>query len=212
MKRTLILLLCVAMLLSVTACKKKQEETPAATTTTTGEETELTYAYDPLINRFFTEYIGKYGKDTLDPQSIHRGPGTASTPTEDLTKEYIATIDGLTVTVRNASYTAEPEGEEAYDVYLLRIAIEGGTTVKSRDRMMQVFSLIACAVDSGCTAEMAESAVEQMENLTDTISYNDYFKVSNFINVIHYTPLNEDVGVATRIELQVNNYTPLAEE
>lgn len=213
MKRFLLILLCVAMLMSVTACKKNSGVgSYVPTTTATGEPGDPTYALDPVINRFFVDFLKKYGNDILDVQSIRRGPGTASTKPEDLIKEYIATIDGLTVTLRNASYKMEPEGQEAYDVYLLRVSIEGGTTTKSRDKMMNVFSLIARAVDPGCTSEMADKVIDDLKKKTDTISATDYYKVSNDITLLHYSPLNENVGVATRIEFQAMNYVPLPEK
>lgn len=203
MKRTLIVLLCAALLLSTAACKKKQteEQTPA---TTNSQVAKPVYAIDPIINRFFTEYINKYGKETLDPQSIRRGPGTASTKPEDLTKEYIATINGLTVTVRNASYKVEGTDETAY---LLRVVIEGGTTIKSRDYMMEIFAQIARTVDPGCTTEMTDTAIEEMEKMTETGDY----RVSSYVKVERYTPINEAVGVPTKIEMLAMNYTPPAE-
>ena len=207
MKRALILLLCAATLLSTTACKKKTEEPPAAVTTTT-EKVTPTYAIDPTINRFFTEYIEKFGKEILDPQSIRRGAGTASTKPEDLTKEYIATINGLTVTVRNASYTAEPEGDEPYEVYLLRIIIEGGTTEKSRDYMMQIFAQIAQTVDPGCTAAMTDKAIADMEKMTATGDY----RVSSYVKVERYTPINEEYNIPTKIEMLAMNYAPPADK
>lgn len=204
MKRALILLLCVAMLLSTTACKKKKAEDPAPVTTTT-EAFTPTYAIDPTINRFFTEYIAKYGKDVLDPQSIRRGPGSPSTKPEDLTKEYIATINGLTVTVRNASYKINAEGEMAY---LLRIIIEGGNTVKSRDYMMQIFAQIAQTVDPGCTAAMTDKAIADMEKMTTTGDY----RVSSYVKVERYTPINEEYDIPTKIEMLAMNYAPPADK
>lgn len=207
MKRTFILLLCVAMLLSVTACKKKQDETPAPVTTT-GESQDPVYAIDPAINRFFTEYIAKYGKDFLDPQSIRRGAGTASTKPEDLTKEYVATIDGLTVTVRNASYKMEPEDGDAYDVYLLRVIIEGGNTAKTHDTMMNIFAQIACTVDAGCTAEMADKAIAEMKKMTE----GGECRVSNYVKVERYTPIIEEFHIPAKIEMVAMNYAPPAEK
>ena len=209
MKRILILLLCVAMLLSVTACKKQKDTGTYIPTTTTGEPHDPPYALDPVINRFFVEFLDKYGTDIMDVQSIRRAPGTPSTKPEDLTKEYIANIDGLAVTVRNASYTAQPEGQEPYDVYLLRVSIEGGTTVASRDKMLNVFSLIACTVDPGCTKDRADAVVTDLGKRTNTINYSDYYKVSDHITLLHYSPLNKEVGVSTRIEFQSLNYIPL---
>lgn len=206
MKRALCLLLCVAMLLSVAACKKKKAEDPAPVTTT--ESFTPTYAIDPTINRFFTEYIAKYGKDAINPQSIRRSPGSPSTKPEDLTKEYIATINGLTVTVRNASYTAKPEGEDPYEVYLLRVIIEGGTTVKSRDTMMQIFSRIARTVDPGCTAEMTDQAIEDMEKMTSSGEY----RVSSYVKVERYTPIVEEYKIPAKIEMLAMNYAPPAEK
>ena len=209
MKRVLLLILCVAMLLSVTACKKKDSVgSYVPTTTTTGEATDPSYALDPVINRFFVEFIAKYGKENLNVQSIRRAPGSASTKPEDLTKEYLANIDGLDVSVRNASRKTE----DGQDLYLLRISIEGGTTVASRTKMLRIFSLIARVVDPGCTTDMADKAVAEIEKRTETISADEFFKVSDYINVIHYSPLVESVGVSTRIEIQVMNYLPPADK
>ena len=185
MKRVLLLILCVAMLLSVTACKKKDSVgSYVPTTTTTGEATDPSYALDPVINRFFVEFIDKYGKENLNVQSIRRAPGSASTKPEDLTKEYLANIDGLDVSVRNAS----------------------------RTKMLRIFSLIARVVDPGCTAAMADKAVAEIEKRTETISADEFFKVSDYVNVIHYSPLVESVGVSTRIDIQVMNYLPPADK
>ena len=143
MKRIAILLLCVAMLMSVTACKKSKDTglyTPT-TTTTTGEPADPTYALDPVINRFFVDLLAKYGDDVMDVQSIRRAPGTDSTKPEDLIKEYLAVIDGLNISVRNASYTAQPEGQDPYEVYLLRVSIEGGNTTAARDKMVSYLLL-----------------------------------------------------------------------
>ena len=209
MKRVLALLLCAVLLTGVTACKKNKKQDTTTPTTTTTEKQDPTYALDPMINRFFTEFIEKYGDDSLDVQSIRRGPGTESTKPEDLIKEYIATIDGLTVTVRNASYKVETEGQDPQTVYLLRVAIEGGTTEASRDKMLNIFSLVARATDPGCTITMTNIAVEDMKKRTETISTNDYYKVSNYVNVLHYTPFNPQYGVPARIEMQTMNYVPL---
>ena len=206
MKRILALLLCLVMLLSITACKKKDGVgSYVPTTTTTGEKTDPAYALDPVINRFFVEFLGKYGTDVMNVQSIRRAPGTESTPAEDLIKEYLCNINGLNVTVRNASYTATPEGQEPYDVYLLRISIEGGHTVESRDRMMQVFSLIARSVDTGCSEKLANEAIATMEAMTE----GGEVRVSSFVKVERYTPIVKEYGVPTKIELVVMNYVPL---
>ena len=209
MKRVLALLLCVVLLTGVTACKKNKKQDTTTPTTTTTQQQKPTYALDPMINRFFTEFIAKYGTESLDVQSIRRGPGTESTKPEDLIKEYIATIDGLTVTVRNASYKIEAEGQDPQTVYLLRVAIEGGTTEAARDRMLNIFSLVARATDPGCTTAMADAAIEDMKKRTETISANDYYKVSSYVNVLHYTPLNKQYPAPSRIEIQVMNYVPL---
>ena len=59
---------------------------------------------------------------------------------------------------------------------------------------------------------MADKAIADLKKKTDTISATDYYKVSNDITLLHYSPLNENVGVATRIEFQVMNYVPLPEK
>ena len=207
MKRILALILCLVMLLSITACKKKDSVGSYVPTTTTAEEEKAdpTYALDPVINRFFVEFLGKYGTDVMNVQSIRRAPGTESTPAEDLIKEYLCNINGLPVTVRNASYTATPEGQEPYDVYLLRISIEGGLTVESRDKMMQVFSLIARAADSGCSDKLANDAIATMEAMKE----GGEVRVSNYLKVERYTPIVKEYGVPTKIELVVMNYVPL---
>lgn len=206
MKRLLALLLCLVMLMSLTACKKNKDYGQYTPTTTTGEPQDPSYAIDPLINRFFTDFVVKYGVESLDVQSIRRAPGTADTPAEDLTKEYIATINGLTVTLRNASYTVNAEGQEPYETCLLRITIEGGSTVKSRDRMMQIFAMAARIVDPGCTTDMTDKAIAEMEKMTETGSY----RVSNYVKVERYTPIVEEYGVPTKIEMLAMNYVPLS--
>ena len=206
MKRVLALLLCLVMLLSITACKKKDGVGSYVPTTTTAAEEKVdpTYALDPIVNRFFVEFLDKYGTDVMNVQSIRRAPGTESTPTEDLTKTYLCEINGLNVTVRNASYTATPEGQEPYDVYLLRIAIEGGLTESSRDKMMQVFSLIARSVDTGCSDKLANDAIETMEAMTE----GGEVRVSSFVKVERYTPIVKEYGVPTKIEMLAVNYIP----
>ena len=170
MKRILLLVLCVAMLLSVTACKKNDGGgSYVPTTTATGEATEPSYALDPAPHRPIRRSRPKHGKANLNVQSIRRAPGSASTKPEDLTKEYLANFDGLDVSVRNASRKTE----DGQDLYLLRISIEGGTTVASRTKMLRIFSLIARVVDPGCTADMADKAVAEIEKRTETISAAD---------------------------------------
>ena len=214
MKRIAILLLCVAMLLSVTACKKSKDTGLHTnnTTTTTGEPTDPTYALDPVINRFFVDVITKYGDDVMDVQSIRRAPGTDSTKPEDLIKEYLAVIDGLNISVRNASYTAQPEGQDPYEVYLLRVSIEGGNTTATRDKMLNVFSLIVRAIDPSCTTAMMDAAIDDLKSRTETISSTDYYKISNDITLLHYSPLIPSLGAPTRIEFQTLNYAPPVEK
>ena len=212
MKRLLALLLCLAILLTFTACKKKKADDDTNTTTTTTEEEEVTptYALDPVINRFFVEYIAAYGTESFNPQSIRRGAGTADTKPEDLTKEYVAVINGLNITVKNASTEVALSSGEMGMAYQLRIIIEGGTTAKSRDHLMTLFSQIARATDSSCTPAKADGAVAHLESLTESMQ-QDYF-VSNYVRVKSYTPIIEEYRIPCKLDMTVLQYAPIEEE
>ena len=211
MKRFLAIMLCLVMLLTLAACKKKaaDDDTPTTTTTEAEDEVDPTYALDPVINRFFLEYIDAYGTESLNPQSIRRGEGTASTKPEDLTKEYVAVINGLNITVKNASVPVALSSGETGTSYQLRIIIEGGTTVKSRNSMLALLAQIARATDKSCTLTQAEEAVAKLEAMTDSMQ-QDFF-VSNYVRVKSYTPIVEEYGVPCKVDMMVLNYAPIEE-
>lgn len=206
MKRFLLILLCLLMVVGMTACGNETEDKEK--TDTTEEQGTVVYALDDVINRFFVEFIETYNGDYLDTRSIRRAPGTDSTKSEDLTKEYLATINGCNVTLRNATYTKENDKGEMLTLYQLRVVIEGGTTIQSRDQMMTVFRTIAPIADPDCSAVTADRAVEQMEAMTA----NGSLTVSTFLKVESYTPIIEEYGVPTKIELVAYNFEPLDQE
>lgn len=204
MKRFLLILLCLLMMVGMVACGEKETDKPA---TEDEEKGPLVYAVDDVINRFFADFIETYNGQYLDTRSIRRAPGTDSTKPEDLTKEYLATFNGLNVTLRNATYETENDKGEKLTMYQLRIIIEGGTTKKSRDTLMNTFSLMASVADPDCTLKEIETAVDKMEKMTSTGDY----RVSTYLQVERYTPIVEEVGVPCKIEMVALNYVPKAE-
>ena len=205
MKRFLLILLCLLMVVGMAACGDKENDKPA--TNDEEEQGPVVWAADDVINRFLTDFLEEYNGQYLDTRSIRRSPGTADTKVEDLTKEYLATFDGLNVTLRNATYETENDKGEKLTMYQLRIIIEGGATVKSRDAMLNTFSLMAAVADEYATATEIENAVEAMEKMTSTGEY----RVSTYLKVERYTPIVEEVGVPCKIEMVVYNYVPEAE-
>lgn len=202
MKRFLLILLCLLMVVGMVACGKQETNKPAV-----DEEEEqgpLIYARDDVINRFFTDFIDTYHGLHLDPQSIRRAPGNANTKPEDLTKEYLAVVNGLNITLRNATYEVENDKGVLLTMYQLRIIIEGGGTVKSRDTLMNTFSLFAPIADPDCSQREIETAVDKMEKMTGPGS----LPVSTFLKVENYTPIVEEVGVPCKIEMIALNYVP----
>lgn len=193
MKRFLLILLCLLMLLSATACGG--DDVGGNTTTTTAEPVDVVgyYAHDPVIDRFFVDYLAKYS-GSLDPTTIRRGTDTG---------EYLAVIGQCNVTVRNAS--TQVEGEDT-TMYILRVIIEGGTTVEARDRMMSVFSRVSQVLDNSCSADTINSTIAYLEEQTETVQQ---YRYCNGVKVEQYVPLVESVGVACRIELMAHNYIPL---
>ena len=204
MKRFLLILLCLLMMVGMVACGEKETDKPA---TEDEEKGPLVYAVDDVINRFFADFIETYNGQYLDTRSIRRAPGTDSTKPADLTKEYLATFNGLNVTLRNATYETENDKGEKLTLYQLRIIIEGGTTKKSRDTLMNTFSLMASVADPDCTLKEIETAVDKMEKMTSTGSY----RVSTYLQVERYTPIVEEVGVPCKIEMIALNYVPKSE-
>ena len=205
MKRFLLILLCLLMVVGMAACGEKENDKPA--TNDEEEQGPVVWAADDVINRFLTDFLDEYDGQYLDTRSIRRSPGTADTKVEDLTKEYLATFDGLNVTLRNATYETENDKGEKLTMYQLRIIIEGGATVKSRDAMLNTFSLMAAVADEYASATEIENAVEAMEKMTSTGEY----RVSTYLKVERYTPIVEEVGVPCKIEMVVYNYVPEAE-
>ena len=204
MKRFLLILLCLLMMVGMVACGEKETDKPA---TEDEEKGPLVYAVDDVINRFFADFIETYNGQYLDTRSIRRAPGTDSTKPADLTKEYLATFNGLNVTLRNATYETENDKGEKLTMHQLRIIIEGGSTKKSRDILMNTFSLMAPVADPDCTLKEIETAVDKMEKMTSTGSY----RVSTYLQVERYTPIVEEVGVPCKIEMIALNYVPKSE-
>ena len=205
MKRFLLILLCLLMMVGMVACGEKEDDKPAVEDEEKGSPV---YAADAVINRFFVDFIETYNGLHLDTRSIRRAPGNADTKPEDLTKEYLVSINGLNVTLRNATHQVENDKGEKFTLHQLRIIIEGGTTQKSRDTLMDAFSLIAPIADPDCTLIRTETAVEQMEKMTTTGS----LMVSPYLKVERYTPIVEDVGVPCKIEMIALNYVPKTEK
>lgn len=203
MKRFLLILLCLLMMVGMVACGEKETDKPA---TEDEEKGPLVYAVDDVINRFFADFIETYNGQYLDTRSIRRAPGSANTKPEDLTKEYLAVINGCNVTLRNATYETENDKGEKLTMHQLRIIIEGGTTKKSRDILMNTFSLMAAVADPDCTLKEIETAVDKMEKMTSTGDY----RVSTYLQVERYTPIVEEVGVPCKIEIIALNYVPKA--
>lgn len=204
MKRFLLILLCLLMMVGMVACGEKDTDKPA---TEDEEKGPLVYAVDDVINRFFADFIETYNGQYLDTRSIRRAPGSANTKPEDLTKEYLAVINGCNVTLRNATYETENDKGEKLTMHQLRIIIEGGSTKKSRDILMNTFSLMAPVADPDCTLKEIETAVDKMEKMTSTGDY----RVSTYLQVERYTPIVEEVGVPCKIEMIALNYVPKAE-
>lgn len=204
MKRFLLILLCLLMMVGMVACGEKETDKPAKEEEDQGS---VIYALDDVINRFFADFTDKYSGLYMDTQSIRRAPGSANAKPEDLTKEYLAVINGCNVTLRNATYETENDKGEKLTMHQLRIIIEGGSTKKSRDILMNTFSLMAPVADPDCTLKEIETAVDKMEKMTSTGSY----RVSTYLQVERYTPIVEEVGVPCKIEMIALNYVPKAE-
>ena len=205
MKRFLLILLCLLMVVGMAACGDKEGTKPIVDDEE--EQGPVVWAADDVINRFFTDFLEEYNSQYLDTRSIRRSPGTEGTKPEDLTKEYLATFNGLNVTLRNATYETENDKGEMLTMYQLRITIEGGTTTKSRDALMNTFALMAAVADEYATATEIENAVEAMEKMTETGEY----RVSTYLKVERYTPIVEAVGVPCKLEMVVYNYVPETE-
>ena len=192
MKRVLALLLCVAMVLSISACKKKKEEkketpTTAATTTTT-EAYDKLYSYNEIINRFFEEYL--VANNDIDVTTIRRDPNQ-----NDHTI-YLVVIDECDVTITDVSKKTFSSGMQ----YALQIQIEGGTTEKSRDRMLSAFASIAMTVDTSYTKTHAENTVETLKN---TKEHTGMQRISAYVHV-DYTPAS-DYDPNYRMVLMIND-------
>lgn len=207
MKRWIALTLCVLLLLSITACGKKQS-LPNVTYPPEEENKNPVYAADEVINRFFVTFMEEYDGRSLDVRSIRRAPGNANTKPEDLTKEYLAVINGCNITLRNATYTTQNDKGATLTLYQLRIVIEGGATAKERDTMFDTFAMVAPIADPDCSAKNIEKAIEKMQKATESSS----LQVSDFLDVARYIPIVEEHGVACRIELLAKNYVPLEKE
>ena len=205
MKRFLLILLCLLMVVGMAACGKTNNTKPAV------DEDEdngpVVYAADEVINRYFVDFIETYNGQYLDLRSIRRAPGTTNAKPEDLTKEYLATINGLNVTLRNATYEMENDQGEMLTMYQLRIIIEGGTTAKSLDTMLSVFSLMAQVADSECSAATADKAADAIKEMKETGEY----RVSTYLKVERYTPIVAEYGVPCKLEMVAYNYAPEAE-
>ncbi len=208
MKRVFLIALCALLVIGTTACGNKQVDDGGNTSYTDEENKNPTYAADPVINRFFVDFVNKYSGKMLDAQSIRRGAGNANTKPEDLTKEYEAVINGCDITLRNATYETENDKGEKLTMYQLRIIIQGGTTDKSRDNLMHTFSLIAPVADADASASEIENAVDAMEKMTAT----DACRVSTYLKVESYTPIIKEYGVPCKIEMVAYNYVPLDAE
>lgn len=204
MKRWLTIILCLLMVVGMAACGNEKEPIDNSTPTTGNEEQgHLDYAADPLINRFFNELIAAFPK-AMDPFSIRRATGSANTDPADLTKEYHAVIGECNVTVRNVSYNVTPDnGDKPYTVQQLRLFIEGGTTEKQRDKMMNAFSQIVKTIDTGCSDARLAEAVAHMEAQTQILT--DY-RFTNYVKVERYVPIVKEHGVPCRIDLLTINY------
>lgn len=195
MKRVLLILLCLLMLLGMTACNQPEPAPSTETTTTEQNEIIAYYAHDPVIDRFFVDFIKKH-TSYLNPTTILRGADTS---------EYKAVIDQCNVVLRNVS-TEVSVGPTTMPMYLLRISIEGGSTEESRERMLGVFAMIARLTDSTCTKETTDAAVAHLSAQKSTVA--DY-SVSSNVKVECYVPIVKQHGVPCRIELLIHNYAPL---
>ena len=205
MKRFLLILLCLLLVVGMTACGEEEQK---PVNDEPEEQGPAAYAVDAVINRFFVEFIEEYEGLYLDIQSIRRAPGTSDTKTEDLTKEYLATINGCSVTLRNATVEKENDLGNTITLHQLRIVIEGGTTTQSRDVMMNAFLMMAPVADPSCSDAVAERAADTMRSMTQTGS----LQVSDYLKVEMYTPVVEEYGVPCKIEMIALNYVPLEEE
>lgn len=207
MKRLLALTLCVLMLVSVTACNKKAENPPAgtpstmtATTTTQAEEESSSphYALDPLVNRFLVDMVQA---GAVNPQSIHRSAGTSGMTEEELIKSYEATFNGLSITVRNASYEIG-EGEEAYTLYRLQVSIAGDYDQRSQEALLSAFSVIVSAMS--CNRTDANAALAVLEEATEAV--HD-LRVNSNVWVKFYSPIiNDPVSVPCRMDIMAMDY------
>ena len=206
MKRFLLILLCLLLMVGMTACG--EEEQKPVTDDESEEQGPVVYALDDVINRFFVEFLEEYEGLYLDTRSIRRAPGTSSTKTEDLTKEYLATINGCSITLRNATVEKENDLGNMITLHQLRIIIEGGTTTQDRDVMMNTFLMMAPVADPSCSDAVAERAAETMKSMTQ----NGSLTVSDYLKVEMYTPIVEEYGVPCKIEMIALNYVPLEEE
>ena len=197
MKRLLLLLLCLLMVLGMTACGKDDGGNDRNTAPTDEEDIFIaSYAHDPLIDRFFVEFLEKFPSGTLDPLTIRRGKDTS---------EYIAVINTCRVTLRNVS-TEVAVGPNTTTMYLLRATIEGGTSVESRDLMMEAFSKITRTLDPKCTTDMVNATVSHLTAQSNTVAN---YNASSNVKIEAYIPIVEKHGVACRIDLVAYNYAPL---
>lgn len=198
MKRLLCLSLCLVLAFTAVACKKESVKTHTPNTTQAAEPTEpVKYQYvpNPLINRFLTELVAKYGKTVFDPNSITRGIITADTPEDERTNEYSVNIAGLRVTLRDVS--KELNG--------LRFMIEGGYDKKSYDTMMNVFSKIVYTVDAGVTKERMEGALAFYKSKSG-VGPSDDPRFFNYIRVESYISYKNGGNVPCCINLMAINY------
>lgn len=200
MKRVLALLLCLVMVFSVTACgkKDKKEETKSTTattsapvTTTTTEPVPVSYAHNEIINRFFLNYMAVHKGLKMDTDTIRRHPNKPDNTA------YLVQINECEVTVTDVSKKKYPSGVG----YALQVDIVSGVTAASVDKLMTAFIFVAMAADEGCSRQIAEHAVEQLEDLTAPTTAE--LRVSQFVRVAHYSPViqNEHASQPCRISL-----------
>lgn len=200
MKRVLALLLCAVMVCSMTACgkKDKKEETTSTTatttapvTTTTTEPVPVVYAYNDIINRFFFNYMAVHNGLKIDTDTIRRHPNKPDNTV------YLVQINECEVTVTDVSKKKFPSGVG----YALQVDIVGDVTAESVDRLMTAFVFVAMAADEGCSRQLAEHAVEQLEDLTSPTTAE--LRVSQFVRVASYSPVvqNEYASQPCRISL-----------
>ena len=178
-KKAVCISLAVLMLLGMVGCGKTPDDQPVSSVP---EESHVTqYVADEAINRFIVAF-----------QEQNRYVMAGRTQNRD--GSVTAEIDLCRITLKSTKFG-------------LHVALDGGDTIKAQDRMLDIFAVIAMAVDPGCSQGLAKKSIEYLKGCTKD---SGNYRVSNYVKVLNYVPLTqtETVKVNCRMEFLIMHYLP----